>query len=455
MSARDRAPWALAVILSISLLVGPALWNGFPLLQYDTGGYLARWYEGTLVPSRAVVYGLMLNAGEVAAFWPVVLVQAALTVWVVTLTLRAHGLGKRPWLVLGIIATLTAISTLPWLTSILLTDIFAGLGVLALYLLLLRPGHLNRGERFALIALIAVSAATHSATIAVLLALILAGVFIWLVQPRQLPLARIGNGVLALALGCVLVFAADFVVAKRLAWTPGGFALSFGRMLQDGIVNQYLDDHCPDPKLTLCAYKDQLPDDADVWFWGSPLFDKLGRFAGLGQEMADIAVASVIDYPGQQLKTATVATARQFVAVRTGEGVLNSIWHTYGTIRRFTPQLVAPMEAARQQHGEISFTAINRLDYPVALLSMALLAGDRAARVAAENPARLRRIRRRVRGRASRQRFCLRRNVEPARSLWRAAGLDRRLCRHGCACTPRRSSPIVLDRVLTSPKLPS
>ena len=174
MRARDRALWALAAILSIALLVGPALWNGFPLLQYDTGGYLARWYEGTLVPSRAVVYGLMLNAGEIAAFWPVVLVQAVLTVWVVALMLRAHGLGKRPWLMVCVIAVLTAIATLPWLTSILLTDIFAGLGVLALYLLLLRPGHFSRGERFALIALIAVSAATHSATIAVLLALILA-----------------------------------------------------------------------------------------------------------------------------------------------------------------------------------------------------------------------------------------------------------------------------------------
>jgi hypothetical protein len=373
MSARDRPLWALVVILSIALLIGPALWNGFPLLQYDTGGYLARWYEGTLVPSRAVVYGLMLNAGEMAAFWPVVLVQAALTVWVVALMLRTHRLGKRPWLLLGVIAVLTAISTLPWLTAILLTDIFVGLGVLALYLLLLRPGYFSRGERFALIALIAICAATHSATIAVLLALILAGLLVWLVQPRQLPLARIGNGVLALTLGCVLVFVADFVVAKRLAWTPGGFALSFGRMLQDGIVNKYLDDHCPDPKLTLCGYKNQLPDDADVWFWGSPLFDKLGRFAGLGQEMADITVASVIAYPGLQFKTATIATARQLVAVHTGEGVLNSIWHTYGTIRSFTPQLVAPMEAARQQRGEISFTAINRLDYPVALLSMALL----------------------------------------------------------------------------------
>jgi len=373
MRARDRALWALAVILSMALLIAPALWNGFPLLQYDTGGYLARWHEGTLVPSRAVVYGLMLNAGEMAAFWPVVLAQAALTVWVAALMLRAHGLGKRPWLLLGVIAALTAISTLPWLTAILLTDIFAGLGVLALYLLLLRPGHVSRSERLALIALTAVCAATHSATIAVLLALILAGVMVWLVQPRHLPLARIGNGVLALALGCVLVFAADFLVARRLAWTPGGFALSFGRMLQDGIVNKYLDDHCPIPKLKLCAYKDALPNDADVWFWGSPLFDRLGRFAGLDQEMADIAVGSVIAYPGLQLKTAAVATARQLVAVHTGEGVLNSIWHTYGTIRRFTPQLVAPMETARQQHGEISFTAINQLDYPVALLSMALL----------------------------------------------------------------------------------
>ena len=127
----------------------------------------------------------------------------------------------------------------------------------------------------------------------------------------------------------MLVLAADFIVAKRLAWTPGGFALSFGRMLQDGIVKKYLDQHCPDPALRLCAYKEQLPTDADVWFWGSDLFDQLGRFAGLGQEMEKIAVDSVIDYPALQAKTALVATARQLIAVHTGEGVLTTIWHTY------------------------------------------------------------------------------------------------------------------------------
>jgi len=373
MPIRDRALWALAVVLSMTVLIAPAIWNHFPLLQYDTGGYLARWYEGTLVPSRAVVYGLILNLGVPGAFWPVLLVQSALTVWVVALTLRAHGLGRRPMLLLGVIAALSVVTTLPWLTSILLTDIFCGLGVLALYLLLLRAGALSRRERVGLIVLTAVAAATHSATYAVLMALMAAAICVFLIDRKRMPALALGRGVIALVLAAVLVFAADYAVAKRLAWTPGGFALSFGRMLQDGIVNKYLDAHCPDPSLQLCAYKDQLPDDADVWFWGNGLFDKLGRFAGLGKEMEKIAVGSLIEYPGLQLKTAAIATAKQLIDVHSGEGVLNTIWHTYGIIERYAPQLVPAMRAAGQQQGGISFVEINRLHYPVALLSMALL----------------------------------------------------------------------------------
>ena len=42
MSMRDRARWAFAILCSMALLSAPAIWNRFPLLQYDTGGYLAR-----------------------------------------------------------------------------------------------------------------------------------------------------------------------------------------------------------------------------------------------------------------------------------------------------------------------------------------------------------------------------------------------------------------------------
>ena len=127
--------------------MAPALWNGFPLLQWDTGGYLARWYEGYLVPSRAVVYGLILNAGAPLAFWPVLLLQSALTVWILALMLRAHGL--RPTAPAPARRHRRAVG--PHHAALADLDpahrYFLGLGVLALYLLLLRNETLGRGER--------------------------------------------------------------------------------------------------------------------------------------------------------------------------------------------------------------------------------------------------------------------------------------------------------------------
>ena len=59
-SADTMSVWIAAILIPL-FLIAPALWNGYPLLQWDTGGYLARWYEGYLVPSRSTVFGLFLN----------------------------------------------------------------------------------------------------------------------------------------------------------------------------------------------------------------------------------------------------------------------------------------------------------------------------------------------------------------------------------------------------------
>src|SRR4029078_5937886 len=353
MPMRDRARWAFAIVFSMALLSAPAIWNRFPLLQYDTGCYPARWYEPYLVPSRAVAYGLILNAGAVLSFWPVVLGQSALTVWVIAVILRVHGVGGRPGLLAGIITALSIFTTLPGLTSILLTDIFAGLAVLALYLLLLRANDLSGRQHAGLVALIAVSVATHSATFAVLLMLLTAAALLSLVAPGRLPRRRLGNGARAIALGAVIVFGAKGTVTKRLTWTPGGFALSFGRMLQDGIVTKYLDEHCPDPNPRLCWYCAAVPLGADPVFLGNDIFIELGRFDGLGQEMQTIALGSVTAYPLLQLKSVVLDTAKQIVEVRSGEGVLDTIWHTYAMIELYTPWVQPQMKAAHQQRGEL------------------------------------------------------------------------------------------------------
>jgi hypothetical protein len=89
--------------------------------------------------------------------------------------------------------------------------------------------------------------------------------------------------------------------------------------------------------------------------------------------MRTIVLESLADYPGLQIKAAATAAAKQLVSVATGEGVVTTIWHTYGIVERYSPGAVPAMRAARQQRGELRFEAINAMQVPLALLAMALL----------------------------------------------------------------------------------
>src|SRR5262249_10638677 len=162
-------------------------------------------------------------------------------------------------------------------------------------------------------------------------------------------------------------------VGGGLGWTAGGAALSFGRMLQDGIVARFLADHCPDPRFKLCEHRNELPTDADEFFWGTGVFDRLGRFQGLDGEMRTIVFESLRYYPIWQIEAALNAMRRQLLAVKTGAGAPNSLWHTYAIMQNFAPPALPAMRAARQQRGELDFGAVNRVHVPVALASMLLL----------------------------------------------------------------------------------
>ena len=137
--------WLSAVAIPL-LLIAPALWNGYPLLQWDTGGYLARWYEGYLVPSRSTVFGLYLHFGEGSSFWINLGIQALATLWILQLTLRVLGMAA-PWRLATISVALISTTALPWLASTLLTDIFTGLSVLALFILVVHGKRISTVEK--------------------------------------------------------------------------------------------------------------------------------------------------------------------------------------------------------------------------------------------------------------------------------------------------------------------
>ncbi|MCA1544234.1 hypothetical protein I6F18_30290 [Bradyrhizobium sp. NBAIM32] len=364
----------LAAMALPLLMIAPAVWNGYPLLQWDTGGYLARWYEGYLVPSRSTVFGLYLHYGEGFGFWINLAAQSLATLWLLQLTLRVLSL-MQTFRFVAISLSLMLSTALPWLASMLLTDIFAGLAVLSLFLLVVGANRTSAIEKISLFVFTAFAAATHSATLGVLLGLCAAG---WMAQPflgARLPLAGLLQASLTIVAGGLMLVSANYALSGKLAWTPGGYGVAFGRMMQDGIVAQYLNDRCPRERYKLCPYRNELPASADEFLWGKSVFNTLGRFAGMNEEMGTIVVQSLKDYPAWQAGAALRAMGQQLLHVATGEGTNGWIPHTRGIIERYIPAQAAAMRAARQQNWGVNFDVVNWLHVPVALASMlALLA---------------------------------------------------------------------------------
>lgn len=375
---RARAAGSLWLRLAAAalplLMIAPAFWNGYPLLQWDTGGYLARWYEGYLVPSRSTVFGLYLHSGEGFGFWINLALQSLATLWLLQLTLRVLSM-MQTFRFVAISLLLILSTALPWLASMLLTDIFAGLSILSLFLLVVGGHRTSVLEKISLFVFTAFAAATHSATLGVLLGLCIAG---WIMRPfvgRRLPMAGLAQASLTIVAGGVMLVSANHALSGKWAWTPGGYGVAFGRMMQDGIVARFLNDHCPRENFKLCPYRNELPATADEFLWGKSMFNTLGRFDGLNDEMGTIVVDSLRDYPAWQAGAALRAMGQQLLHVATGEGTNGWIPHTRGIIERYIPAQAAPMRAARQQHWGVNFDDVNWLHVPVALASiLALLA---------------------------------------------------------------------------------
>lgn len=367
--------WATAIAAMILAVLLPALWNGFPLIFPDTGGYLERPILGTLENGRAAIYGLFLYAGIPLAFWPNVILQAALMVWLLLLTMRAQGLGGRPWLALAIVTMLCVATGLPWFAGLLMPDILFPAAVLALSLLAFQANQLSRWESVGLAVLIALAIPSHMAAAGLCAGVIVA---LWVLSrlPRLgMPKPRVTVAAVAVATGILLCPVSNYAITGQFAFTPGGTGFLFGRLVDDGIIERYLDERCPDPALRLCAFKDELPDEVDDWLWGhdSPLY-KLGGWEGHRSEQQAIIRDTLRRYPLTHAIAAATATFDQFTTFGT-EFSIEDNDPAIETFANYLPQLYPQLMSARQQAQKFDIAPLNFIHVPVSGLAMAGLFG--------------------------------------------------------------------------------
>ena len=373
---REVLIWSATIAVMALVLLAPALWNRFPLIYPDTGGYLERPLLGTLEMGRSALYGAFLLAGAPLHFWPNIVIQALLMAWLIVLVLRAHGFAT-PMLALGIAIVLALTTSLPWFASQLMPDVLFPAGVLAIYLLMFHATTLRISQRAALVILIVFAVASHMALLGLALGLVLVLFLLRTVPIIRIPPVRAGLPTLALALGLLAAPLSNLAITGTFSFTPGGASFFFNRLVEDGIVTRYLDKKCPDPTLRICAYRADISTGYDDWLWKNDTpFWKLGGWQGYSDEQRRIILATLASDPVAHLTTALRATVLQFGSFETEVAVLaGENGYTIGTIRDRLPSLYPALMAARQQAAPFNVGPLNVIHIPAAGLSILGLAG--------------------------------------------------------------------------------
>ena len=369
--------WPLCLIASLAALLAPALWNGFAVVFYDTGGYVEAALEMKLVPGRSLFYGLFLWAASLGwwSFWGPALAQALAVVWLIRLLLRCHDLPAGPLAVGGFSLGLSALTGVSWYAAQLMPDVLVPLTALALWLLGFRWLRLGRIERAGLGLVALLGLLSHMSCLALAMGLVLvtlAGRLFCRRWPLHITLAP---PVAVVATALILMPLLHLTLTGKGGYTPGGPTFLFGRLVQDGIAQRWLAEHCPAPGIKLCALQHRLPTTADDFLWGglSPFLDIGGWTGDSEPELKQLTRAAVLAYPGMTLWTTLRSTAQQMVKVATGDALEEDHHDTRGILADLLPGMAPSFKAARQQQDQVTqelFDRLNLIHLPVALASV-------------------------------------------------------------------------------------
>jgi hypothetical protein len=371
--------------LGAVMLSWPAIYNGYPLLNPDSGEYLATGHtvmrkllggdvpEWMLTSNRSEVYAAGLSLLEHGAnIWPVVAAQALMTAFVLWLVVRS--LCRRPVRVyLALVAGLSVVTSVGWYASFAMPDILGALVYLGLYLIVFAGDELRPWELAAVSAIVWWGAMAHNSHL--LLAFVecvLLGV-LWAV--RWGGLRGRGRWLLAAVGVVVLAAATQVVVHERLH----GRASLFGshppyvtaRVLADGPARLYLQQHCAALTWEICSHVSDLPTDEQkfIWqpgnVWSSATPEQRER---LRAEEMPLVLATLRAYPVQQTEASLKNALRQLVFMGPAE-FIDAPYFTEATLDGIAPGVYARYRKTVQARNGMPQTFVRRVQVVVVALS--------------------------------------------------------------------------------------
>jgi hypothetical protein len=222
---------------------------------------------------------------------------------------------------LGSVSLLTALTSLPWLVSLLMPDVFAGVLFLSAFLVVFAE-ELRPAQRIGLAAIYGISVAAHASLLPIGVMFAIAVFFLRLASrvPRPLPSATS-----ALAWLLLPILAAGISTAALNGRMGLGFRLSpsrnsflMARLFGDGLAADFLRESCPNQNFISCRYLSDLPETQEEFLFQHPLYPELKDHE---DEMETIVRGTIRAYPMRFLESSVKETLLQLASLRTGDEI--------------------------------------------------------------------------------------------------------------------------------------
>jgi len=365
--------------LAICLLLSVAWFNGYPTVFSDTGSYLLTGaFRVAFEPFRAPGYSMFTRISSLGiSGWYIVYAQAVIVLYVLRETCDYLIGGSRKFndvCLFASVCLLTALTCLPWLVSLLMPDVFAGLLFLSAYLLAFAD-NLTLIRRVILAGILALSVASHMSMFPV------AAAFVVLLLGLKLAWRRTDEGPsakAAMAWLLVPVLAAvlwtmnlnrEMRVGFRLAPSKNTFLLS--HLFGNGMAADFLRENCSSRPFIACRYLSNLPQTPEQFLFWHPL---LHDFKGHEDEMNAMTREIILAHPLRFVASTANGTVLQMAAIWTGDEI-----RTYGAaqwnniaLQRVFPGDFQTLSNDRQFRGSLLSLAdgVARFQYAIFWLSV-------------------------------------------------------------------------------------
>jgi hypothetical protein len=191
---------ALGMAILSLMFLSVAIWNGFPLIFYDTGAYVLEGLGHVFLVERAPVYSeLLFLAGGAVSFWPIAALQALMISYLILEVARAEVPGLTLRGLTGIGAGLSLLTGIGWYVGQVEPDIFTPAVILGCWLLLFRGDGLSKARLCWVTGQTALAVACHPSHLGLLGGLLIAAVLLKLAARRwNLPIPNLRRGLFGL-----------------------------------------------------------------------------------------------------------------------------------------------------------------------------------------------------------------------------------------------------------------